>query len=86
VLGWLAAGGAAAHDWGLAVQHKPASLRSCVDASGPVAVTVINSESIEVQRMAKKENLRADQARDIALYRYSLIRPLADKGEVCLTL
>ena len=28
----------------------------------------------------KKRKSRADRARDIALYRYSLIRPLADPG------
>jgi putative transposase len=45
-----------------------------------MAVTVINPESIEVQQMSKKKDSRADQARDIALYRYSLIRPLTDEG------
>jgi len=30
--------------------------------------------------MSQKKKSRADRARDIALYRYSLIRPLADPG------
>ena len=61
---------------------RPASVTDRAGASGSTASLLSITESVGVQPMAKSQpkKSRADRARDIALYRYSLIRPLADPG------
>lgn len=65
---------------GVADQHLPASVTERLGASGSTASLSSITESVEVPQMSKPERKKsaADRARDLALYRYALIRPLAD--------
>ena len=81
MFGWLAARGAAAGGRGVVDQHGPASVIGRLGASGSTASLPSITESVEVSiDVDPKKKSRAERARDIALYRYSLIRPLADPG------
>ena len=63
-------------------QHVPASVNDLAGRARVVGVAVDRECGVMLMASTpkKKQSSRADRARDIALYRYSLIRPLADPG------